>query len=86
MQCLPIFVPHEKMYNMLSKTSNAMQLFFLNPVRIFKGCFILIQIYSRPFKCNYIHSFLKGTIEDYERELITCVFDVLVPLYGGTYR
>lgn len=60
--------------------------FFFNPVRIFKGCFILIQIYSRPFKCNYIHSFLKGTIEDYERELITCVFDVLVPLYGGTYR
>lgn len=86
MQCLPIFVPHEKMYNMLSKTSNAMQLFFFNPVRIFKGCFILIQIYSRPFKCNYIHSFLKGTTEDYERELITCIFDVHVPLYGGTYR
>lgn len=69
MQCLPIFVPHEKMYNMLSKTS-----FFFNPVRIFKGCFILIQIYSRPFKCNYIHSFLKGTIEDYERELITIYY------------
>lgn len=84
MQRLPIFVPHEKMYNMPSKTTNAMPLFrtlleFLKDV-----FFFFIQIYSRPFKCNYIHSFLKGTIDSYERNIITWMFVVLVSLYEGT--
>lgn len=41
MQCLPIFVPHEKMYNMLSKTSNAMQLFFLTLLEFLKDVLFL---------------------------------------------
>lgn len=80
MQCLPIFVPHEKMYDMPSKTTNAMPLFW-TLLEFLKDVFFLIQIYSRPFKCNYIHSFL---IDSYERKIITWMFDVLVSLYEGT--
>lgn len=80
MQRLPIFVPHEKMYNMPSKTTNAMPLFW-TLLEFLKDVFFLIQIYSRPFKCNYIHSFL---IDSYERKIITWMFDVLVSLYEGT--
>lgn len=80
MQRLPIFVPHEKMYNMPSKTTNAMPLFW-TLLEFLKDVFFLIQIYSRPFKCNYIHSFL---IDSYERKIITWMFVVLVSLYEGT--